>query len=92
MWTLSRIASAILFAFFLARRGYKKKSLNFSGAIMGGVVAAIHILACNNAVFLMAIFYFTSSYLTKYKAEIKKKIEEDFQEGNFRKYPKNIEY
>lgn len=55
---------------------------------MGGVVAAIHILACNNAVFLMAIFYFTSSYLTKYKAEIKKKIEEDFQEGNFRKCPK----
>jgi uncharacterized membrane protein len=49
---------------------------------MGGTVAAIHILASNNAVFLMAIFYFTSSYLTKYKAEIKKRIEEDFLEGN----------
>ena len=49
---------------------------------MGGIVAAIHILACNNAVFMMAVFYFTSSYLTKYKAEIKKIIEEDFQEGN----------
>ncbi len=82
MWTLYRIASAVLFALFLARRGYKKKSLNLSGAIMGGIVAAIHILACNNAVFMMAGFYFTSSYFTKYKAEIKKAIEEDFQEGN----------
>lgn len=65
----------------MAVYGYKKKSVNLSGAIFGFIVGLV--LTLSNFCFLSALFTFfmTSSKATKLGSHIKKKIEEEFKEG-----------
>lgn len=66
----------------IAVYGYKKRSINLSGAVSGLLIAFI--LTLSSYGFLAAIFTFfiTSSKATKVKSHLKRKFEADFKEGN----------
>lgn len=67
----------VIIAFY----GYKKGSVNLSGALLGILVAFV--LTLSNFSFLASLFTFflSSSKATKFRSHLKKKIEEDFKEG-----------
>jgi uncharacterized membrane protein len=71
-----------LFLIYIAYRAKIKRSLSLDGAIVGWIVGVIHILSGATHIILMALFFYSSTFWTKYKQDIKKKYEEDFQEGN----------
>ncbi|KAL4707775.1 hypothetical protein ACJJTC_001721 [Scirpophaga incertulas] len=66
--------------------GYKKKSINLSGACLGFIVGLV--LTLSNYCFLASLFTFfiTSSRVTKIGSHIKSKIEEKFKEGGQRNW------
>lgn len=66
--------------------GYKRKSVNLSGAIFGLSIA--HILSIASPVYLLilATFFFSSSRATKYRQDFKRKIEKDFKIGGQRNW------
>ncbi|KAH9608491.1 hypothetical protein KSS87_016289 [Heliosperma pusillum] len=66
---------AMLISFLIAIRAYKKKSLNFSGALSGFLVMSIH-LAAN----------ISSSKLTKIGAEKKRKSDVEYKDGGQRNW------
>ncbi|XP_072949104.1 transmembrane protein 19 [Epargyreus clarus] len=70
----------------IAVYGYKKNSVNLSGALLGSVVAFI--LTLSNFCFLADLFTFflSSSKATKFRPHLKRKIEEDFKEGGQRNW------
>lgn len=65
----------------IALYGYKKGSVNLSGALLGILVAFV--LTLSNFCFLASLFTFfvSSSKATKFRSHLKRKIEEDFKEG-----------
>ncbi|XP_049873382.1 transmembrane protein 19 [Pectinophora gossypiella] len=65
----------------MAIYGYKKKSVNVSGALFGLGVAFV--LTLSSFTFLAALFtvFITSSKATKFRLHLKTKIEEDVKEG-----------
>jgi uncharacterized protein (TIGR00297 family) len=65
-------------------RGLKKKSLSTDGAIAAFITGLIHCFAGYDFTFVLATFFFSSSFWTKYKSEIKHKLEADFKEGGQR--------
>ncbi|CAG8805861.1 13756_t:CDS:2, partial [Racocetra persica] len=69
----------------LAFHGLHKKSLTKSGALCALLVGFIT-LSNDWSTFtvVLFVFYFTGSGLTKYKAERKKQLEEDYQDGGQR--------
>ncbi|KAF9978579.1 Transmembrane protein 19 [Actinomortierella ambigua] len=70
---------------FMVQHGLSKKSLSTSGAVAATVVGMgtfTHLPGVFGTVLLT--FYLSSSRLTKYKAQIKKTLEEDHQEGGAR--------
>lgn len=66
--------------------GYKKKSINLSGAITGIIVAIILTIASPVYLVTLAAFFFSSSKATKYRQDIKMKIEKDFKVGGQRNW------
>ncbi|XP_004932076.1 transmembrane protein 19 [Bombyx mori] len=70
----------------IAVYGYKKRSINLSGAVSGLLIAFI--LTLSSYGFLAAIFTFfiTSSKATKVKSHLKRKFEADFKEGGQRNW------
>lgn len=82
----ARWLASCLIPLLVAVYGYKKKSVNLSGAIFGFVIAFI--LTLSNYSFLAALFTFfiTSSKATKFRPNLKKKIEADFKEGGQRNW------
>ncbi|XP_023934796.1 transmembrane protein 19 [Bicyclus anynana] len=66
--------------------GYRRKSLNMSGALLGLLVAFV--LTLSNYCFLMdlLVFFLSSSKATRFKPHLKRKIEEDFKEGGQRNW------
>lgn len=66
--------------------GYRKKSVNISGAIFGIIVAIILTIASPVYLVTLAAFFFSSSKATKYRQDIKKKIEKDFKVGGQRNW------
>jgi uncharacterized membrane protein len=78
-WT--RIGVSIAVSVALSWRGYRKRSLSTSGAIAAFVTGFIHTMAGYTFTMLLGAFFFTASWLTKYKSHEKSKIEEDFKEG-----------
>jgi uncharacterized membrane protein len=60
--------------------GYKKKSVNKSGAILGIIVALLLTIASPVYLIVLAAFFFSSSKATKYKQDFKKNFEKDFKE------------
>jgi uncharacterized protein (TIGR00297 family) len=73
-----------LILIYIAYRAKRSRSLSLDGAIVGWFVGAIHVISSTTHVILMALFFYSATYWTKYKQEIKKKFEEDFQEGGNR--------
>lgn len=71
----------VILSGLFAYRGYKKSSLSLDGALAAFVVGVIHGLAGLPFFLVLAVFFFSSSYLTKLKSDQKKLIEEDFKEG-----------
>ncbi|EFA83091.1 hypothetical protein PPL_03881 [Heterostelium album PN500] len=82
----SRILWALILATAIASRGYKKKSLSNDGAIVAWCIGVVIVVSGWIFAVLMLSFYFSSSYLTKYKSAIKKKVEEDHRDGGQRNY------
>lgn len=66
--------------------GYKRKSVNMSGAIFGIIVAIILTIASPVYLVTLAAFFFSSSKATKYRQDVKKKIEKDFKVGGQRNW------
>lgn len=77
----SRLLQAITFTSFIVLRGYRKKSLSFSGSVAASIVGFLICLTGFKFTAVLGVFFFSSSFLTKYKQDVKKNIEEDFKEG-----------
>lgn len=75
-----------LFPFVFMVYGYKRRSVNLSGAVVGIVVAMSLTIASPVYLVTLAAFFFSSSKATKYRQDIKKKIEKDFKIGGQRNW------
>lgn len=78
---LVRVVFAVLSCLFIVRRGLKKKSLDLTGAVASVVVGFI--LTLSNLCFFASCvtFFLTSSELTRFKSDVKEKVEDDFKKG-----------
>ena len=76
-----RLAMAIAMPLLIVNRGYKKKSLSFSGACSSLVVGFL--LTFSSLCFFSSLFTFfvLASCVTKLRADVKRNIEYDFKEG-----------
>lgn len=83
---LIRLGVAFTLATILAVRGKKKKSLSSSGAAAAFCVGFLSFLASYRFGVILIMFYQSSSSLTKFKGDVKKKIEADYKEGGQRDY------
>ena len=81
MGELSRLALATLLAIAMSVRGYRKRSLNKSGAILALIVGFISCAASITLGLTLIAFFLGSSRITKVGAAKKKKIEDGHQEG-----------
>lgn len=66
--------------------GYKRKSVNTSGAVFGIIVAMFLTVASPVYLVTLAAFFFSSSRATKYRQDVKRKIEKDFKVGGQRNW------
>jgi uncharacterized membrane protein len=66
--------------------GYRRKSVNESGAVTGLICAATLSLASFSYLIALAAFFFSSSRATKFRENEKKKIEKDFKSGGQRNW------
>ena len=75
--------AAIVLPIVIALRGMKKKSLDFSGGMLAILVGFI--LTASSACFCASLltFFITSSWLTKWKGEEKRKLDPEFREGEW---------
>lgn len=76
-----RFGCALGLSVLISLYGWKKRSLNVSGAVAAVVVGFL--LTAASACFCVSLlaFFFTSSRLTKWRSREKTKLEEDFKEG-----------
>ncbi|CAI9559954.1 unnamed protein product [Staurois parvus] len=75
-WLFSVIAPIIIVS-----RGLKKKSLDSSGAL-GGLLVGFLLTIANFSFFsALLTFFFTSSKLTKWRGEMKKRYDSEYKEG-----------
>ena len=82
-----RLLAAIIVPLYIATSGLKKKSLDASGAILGVIVAFVLTITRWSFLWSLLAFFVTSSKATRYKQEIKKKIEGDeFKPGGQRNW------
>ena len=82
-----RLNSAIFIPAYIAFRGLKKQSLDVSGATVGVIIAFVLTITRWSFLWALMAFFVTSSKATKYKQEIKKKIEGDeFKPGGQRNW------
>ena len=86
MAVVVRACIALFIAVMLALRGKKKKSLSTSGAAAAFFVGFLSFLASYRFGVCLILFYQSSSSLTKYKGEVKKKLEADYKEVGQRNY------
>ncbi|RDD40229.1 Transmembrane protein 19 [Trichoplax sp. H2] len=84
--TTVRIAFATAISIAISIRGLRKKSLDLSGSITAVVVGFCMTLSNTGFFIVLITFFFTSSSLTKFKSEIKRRIEDDFKEGGQRNW------
>ncbi|XP_027174840.1 protein PGR [Coffea eugenioides] len=70
----------------IAFRAYRKKSLDLSGALAGFIVMTLHIAVNFRFGAMLLVFFFTSSKLTKYGEETKRKLDAEFKEGGQRNW------
>eukprot|EP00122_Pirum_gemmata_P011528 Pgem_evm1s10680 len=79
--SLIRIAISFILSGLIIYRGLKKKSLSISGAVAGVLIAISHGFVNSTLFLCLMTFYLSSSKLTKYKQQEKKRIECEFKEG-----------
>ncbi|KAK7265005.1 hypothetical protein RJT34_32621 [Clitoria ternatea] len=77
---------AVVVAFLIAFKAYKKKSLSFSGAVAGFFVMALHIFVGYRFGAMLLAFFFSSSFVTKIGEEEKRRIDPEFKEGGQRNW------
>ncbi|GAV88720.1 DUF92 domain-containing protein [Cephalotus follicularis] len=77
---------ALLISSLIAITSYKRKSLDFSGALAGFVVMTLHFAAGYRFGAILLVFFFTSSKLTKVGEEKKRRLDADFKEGGQRNW------
>ncbi|NXX51202.1 TMM19 protein, partial [Tricholaema leucomelas] len=77
---------SILVPLIIAAQGFKRKSLDHSGAL-GGLVVGFILTVANYSFFTsLFVFFVTSSKLTKWKKDMKKKIDSEYKEGGQRNW------
>ena len=79
-----RWCTALAVAATLAKHGLAKKSLSESGAIAAFVVGLLSWGCGVRFGLTLILFYYASSKLTKYKAKVKRRLEDDYREGGQR--------
>ncbi|KAI9191728.1 hypothetical protein LWI28_012595 [Acer negundo] len=77
---------AVVISCTIAARAYRRKSLDFSGAITGFVVMTTHLAVGTRFGAMLLVFFFTSSKLTKVGEEKKRHVDADFKEGGQRNW------
>ncbi|KAL8613303.1 hypothetical protein ACOMHN_052543 [Nucella lapillus] len=79
-----RCVVAVFAPFIFAAYGLRKKSLSYSGALAGLLVGFV--LTFSSLCFFSALlaFFLTGSRATKYRAHLKRKLEDNFKEGGQR--------
>eukprot|EP00112_Aurelia_sp_Birch-Aquarium-sp1_P008998 Seg2007.7 transcript_id=Seg2007.7/GoldUCD/mRNA.D3Y31 product="Transmembrane protein 19" protein_id=Seg2007.7/GoldUCD/D3Y31 len=81
-----KLCFAFTAAIALSVRGYKRKSLNLSGAVCAVLVGFTLTLANYCFFTTLLAFFASSSFWTRWKAEKKRKIEAGFKEGGQRNW------
>ncbi|NXI73678.1 TMM19 protein, partial [Anseranas semipalmata] len=77
---------SVIVPLMIAIQGFKKKSLDHSGAL-GGLVVGFILTVANYSFFTaLLVFFVTSSKLTKWKKDIKKQIDSEYKEGGQRNW------
>ncbi|NXR29075.1 TMM19 protein, partial [Cinclus mexicanus] len=77
---------SIFVPLIIATQGFKKKSLDHSGAL-GGLVVGFILTVANYSFFSsLFVFFVTSSKLTKWKKDKKKQIDSEYKEGGQRNW------
>ncbi|XP_032544900.1 transmembrane protein 19 isoform X1 [Chiroxiphia lanceolata] len=77
---------SVLVPLIIAAQGFKKKSLDHSGAL-GGLVVGFILTVANYSFFSsLFVFFVTSSKLTKWKKDRKKQIDSEYKEGGQRNW------
>lgn len=61
--------------------GLKRKAVNYNGAALGVIIAITLSLANHAFLACLATFFFSSSRVTKFRSQLKRKIETDFKGG-----------
>ncbi|KAL5572718.1 hypothetical protein UlMin_022315 [Ulmus minor] len=77
---------AVLISSLIAIGAYRRKSLDFSGAVAGFLVMTIHIGVGYRYGAMLLVFFFTSSKLTKVGEEKKRRVDADYKEGGQRNW------
>lgn len=75
---------SILCGVALGLRGFRKRSLDLSGALAAALVGAVTQFCSFRCTAVLLTFYFTSSALTQYKEEAKEGIDDSFKKGGQR--------
>ncbi|XP_031445567.1 transmembrane protein 19 isoform X1 [Phasianus colchicus] len=70
----------------IVTQGFKKRSLDHSGALAGLVVGFILTVANYSFFSSLLVFFVTSSKLTKWKKDVKKRIDSEYKEGGQRNW------
>lgn len=78
---LKRASGSVTLGFLLALIGYKKKSLDLSGAVSASLVGVLTIFSGVRYGLTLAFFFFSGSAVTKVQSEMKKQVDEHFKEG-----------
>lgn len=72
---------SILVPVLLAAYGLRRKSVNRSGAILGFIIAVILSLASHAFLAILATFFLSSSRITRFREQQKRKFDADFKGG-----------
>jgi uncharacterized membrane protein len=83
---VNRLLIAFIGALFLAIRSKKNGSLSNSGAITAFFVGFLTLLAGYRFAVVLLVFFFSSSKLTRFKAERKKFIEDEYKVNGHRNW------
>ncbi|XP_065200158.1 transmembrane protein 19 [Planococcus citri] len=82
----SRWLTATLIPSTFAIWGYRRKSVNFSGALLGWIFSFILSLSSYPFLACLIAFFLSGSQATKFRADKKRKFEENFKPGGHRNW------
>nr|GMC93908.1 protein PGR [Ipomoea batatas] len=77
---------AVVISTLIAARAYRRKSLDLSGAVAGFLVMSIHFAVSYRFGAMLLLFFFTSSKLTRFGEDKKRKLDAEFKEGGQRNW------